>query len=300
MKILITGGTGFVGQHVAEHYIKAGHTVYVTGREAPVPGTEYLGRDFQQLDFDKLPTFDILNHQAAITDPQHADEDEIWRVNFRDAITLFQQAAGHGVRRIVYASSAAVYGRTPGPYHEDGPFNPLTAYGYSKLALDKLAGDCLPRTIPVIGLRYSNVWGPGEGHKGKLSSQIRQIGLQMIQGKRPKLFKFGMQRRDFVHVDDVARANILAARCVGREVFNIGQGANQSFIDIVNAWNGILQTSLQPDFIDNPFTDTYQAETCLDISSARMIGWKPQAGFYPQLVSYKKNLTAIHGRRGNR
>jgi len=75
MKILISGGTGFVGQHVAKLYLKAKHEVYVTGREAPVPGAEYLGRDFQQLDFDKLPAFDILNHQAAITDPQHADED---------------------------------------------------------------------------------------------------------------------------------------------------------------------------------------------------------------------------------
>jgi nucleoside-diphosphate-sugar epimerase len=73
MRIVITGATGFIGQAVADIYLKAGHHVFVTGHEAPVPGAEYLGRDFQAIDFDKLPAIDILNHQAAVTDPQHAD-----------------------------------------------------------------------------------------------------------------------------------------------------------------------------------------------------------------------------------
>jgi UDP-glucose 4-epimerase len=110
MNIVIKGGTGFIGQAVAEAYIKAGHQVFVTGHEAPVPGADYLGRDFQAVDFSMLPAIDILNHQAAITDPQHPDPDEVWKVNFRQALDLSQQAAGRGVKRIVYTSSAAVYG----------------------------------------------------------------------------------------------------------------------------------------------------------------------------------------------
>jgi nucleoside-diphosphate-sugar epimerase len=109
-----------------------------------------------------------------------------------------------------------------------------------------------------------------------------------------------MQKRDFVHVDDVARANVQAARCVGREVFNIGQGHSLTFNEIVQAWNQILETNYQPEYIDNPFSETYQSETCLDIMSAKMIGWQPHVGLYPGLVNYRKNLMAMHGRRGNR
>lgn len=300
MKILITGGTGFVGQHVAELYLRAGHQVYITGREAPIPGTEYLGRDFQQLDFDKLPRFEILNHQAAITDPQHPDQAEVFQVNFLDSIALFQRAAQHGVRRIVYASSAAVYGNLRPPFREAGPFKPLTAYGVSKLTLDKMAPELVPSTVSLVGLRYSNVYGPGEAHKGKLASMVRQIGFGMLKGERPRLYPNGQQRRDFVHVEDVARANYMAARCVGRgEVFNVGAGYNLSFNEVVQVWNTTLQTDLKPEWIPNPYADTYQNETVLDIEKAKLIGWKPEVSFGQGVAKYRGQMRSMHGRRGN-
>ena len=160
--------------------------------------------------------------------------------------------------------------------------------------------DTLPSSVSVVGLRYSNVYGPGEAHKGKLASMVRQVGLAMIRGQRPKLYRHGEQRRDFVHVEDVARANVLAARVVGREVFNVGAGYNLSFNEVVQAWNAVLGTNYQPEWIDNPYRDTYQRETLLDISKAKLIGWKPAVVFGRGVMKYRDQLRAMHGRRGIR
>jgi ADP-L-glycero-D-manno-heptose 6-epimerase len=292
VNVIVTGGTGFVGRAVADLYIKEGHQVFITGREAPLPGAVFLGPDFQTIDWSTLPTIDICNHQAAITDPQHPDPDEVMRVNLRETLDFFHDAAKHGIKKIVYASSAAVYGNVQPPFREAGPVRPLTAYGVSKLCLDRMI-DVVPPDVSVVGLRYSNVWGPGERHKGKLASMIRQIGVQMMLGERPKLYWSGHQRRDWIHIDDVARANVLAGSVTGREVFNIGQGWNESFNDLVNAWNFTLHKNLQPEYIENPYSRTYQSQTLLDINKAKLMGWQPQKGLLPALEAYRRHLRHV-------
>src|SRR5207253_6667876 len=127
--------------------------------------------------------------------------------------------------RVVWASSCSVYGRGAVPMKESQPPDPLNVYAFSKLCMERLAKQYESRlSHPIVGLRYSNVYGPGEDHKGKLASMIHQLAQQMRAGKRPRIFKSGEQRRDFVYIDDVVQANAraLAAREAG--IYNAGAG----------------------------------------------------------------------------
>ena len=115
---------------------------------------------------------------------------------------------------------------------------PLNVYAYSKLAMERLAERWRPRLAePIIGLRYFNVYGPGEDHKGKFASMVHQLAVQMRSGKRPRIFTAGQQRRDFVHVDDVVQANINAMTAGESGIFNVGSGRGDSFNQVVAELN---------------------------------------------------------------
>ena len=109
---------------------------------------------------------------------------------------------------------------------ESQPPEPLNVYGYSKLAMERLAERYAGRLAhPIVGLRYFNVYGPGEQHKGKFASMIHQLARLMRAGNRPRIFTDGDQKRDFVYIDDVIQANLLAMRAESGGVFNVGSGA---------------------------------------------------------------------------
>jgi len=120
----------------------------------------------------------------------------------------------------------------------------------------------------VIGLRYCNIYGPGEGHR---ASMVYQLLKQMTNGKRPKLYKHGEQKRDWIYVEDVVDANILAshAKCSG--IFNCGSGNDYSFNDMVKIINQFLSTNYEPEYIENPYIKQYQSHTCCDMSKAKKI-----------------------------
>jgi ADP-L-glycero-D-manno-heptose 6-epimerase len=125
-------------------------------------------------------------------------------------------------------------------------------------------------------LRYFNVYGPGEDHKGKFASMIHQLAKQMRAGKRPRIFTAGQQRRDFVHVDDCVQANIKALQTKRGGIFNVGCGAGYTFNQVVAELNRVLKTNLEPDYFDNPYGFT-QDWTEADLTeSRRALGYEPQ------------------------
>ena len=129
---------------------------------------------------------------------------------------------------------------------------PINVYAFSKVILDNLAERARHEGLRVTGLRYFNVYGPGEAHKGAAASMIYQLFLQMKAGKRPRVFRHGEQKRDFVHVADVVAATLLAAEKGRETVYNVGSGAARSFNDVIKALNASLRTDLKPDYFDNP------------------------------------------------
>lgn len=281
MRVLVTGGTGFIGSNLALRLLADGHDMFMTGTDGEQTLPQFQGRvlprDFSRLDWGTLGPIDVVFHQAAINDTTLMDRAEMFRVNVEGSKALFEAAARHGCRRIVYASSTAAYGDAPAPYHEEGPLHPLNPYGESKMALDQFAM-VFAREHPeavVIGLRYCNVYGPREAHKGKRASMIFQLAQQMAKGS-PRLFQYGEQKRDYIFVDDAVRLNLRALASEESCVVNCGSGTATTFNELVTILNGVLNTERVPEYIENPYAAQYQSHTECDMSLAR-----EKLGFVP-------------------
>lgn len=270
--ILVTGANGFVGRWLSINLLLSGLPVVGTCYGPGVAGCPCLVEDFAAWDFQAYPVSAVV-HLAAITDPQATDAEAMSRVNTTQALDLFTRARAAGVRRIVYASSAAVYGDRPAPFREADEPKPLTPYARSKLALDleaaKLEG------VELVGLRFSNVYGPGEGHKGKSASVVYQMAKAAEAGRPVRLFKSGEQRRDWVHVMDVVRAIRAALNGTATGVFNVGSGRSWSFLEVLDTLAEVLDRPVPVEWVENPFPN-YQSFTEQDVTRiGEAFGWRP-------------------------
>ncbi len=296
MRILVTGGTGFIGSNIALELLGQGHDVIITGTrtgEQQLP--EFEGKIIEghlnDIDWKQCGKIDLVFHEAAINDTTFSDEKEMFRANVEPAKKLFPFALNAGCKEIVFATSTAVYGNAKAPFKENGPVAPLNAYARSKLALEKFAMDFASQhpQIKIVGLRYCNVYGPRENHKGKRATMIFQLAQQMRKGN-PKLFKFGEQKRDYIYVKDVVQANLLASKSGKNGIFNCGFGKAVSFNRLVELLNKALGTSRVPEYIENPFTAAYQDYTECDMALAkRELGFIPRFGIEKGIEDYFKS-----------
>jgi ADP-L-glycero-D-manno-heptose 6-epimerase len=292
MRVLVTGGTGFIGSNLVVRLLQDGHEVLITGcdTEQNIPG--FHGKMLQPglvgIDWDAVGKIDILFHQAAINDTTSLDEREMLRANVDAAQELFRRVVAGGCPRIVYASSTAVYGDGPAPYHESQPLRPMNPYALSKKLFEEFASGFTrehPQTV-IVGLRYCNVYGPRENHKGARASMIFQLAQQM-KGGNPRLFAYGEQKRDYIYVEDVVRANLLAAQAQQSCIVNCGYGASVTFNDLVAGLNRVLGLQRQPEYIANPYADRYQSHTECDMSLAReKLGFTPETAIQRGLEEY--------------
>ena len=206
--------------------------------------------------------------------------------------------------KFVYASSAATYGISAnGAMKERRPFRiedagrPANVYGFSKWIMENLAAKTLvARTdAHIVGLRYFNVFGPGEAHKKHMASMTYQLAQQMLAGKTPRIFTGGEQARDQVHVSDVVAATIAAsAEGVRPGVYNVGSGKATSFNQIIAGLNEAFGTSVKPEYFENPYK-FYQDYTCADISlSTQFLRWSPKQDPHKAIVEYAKQLKQQH------
>lgn len=295
MRVLVTGGTGFIGSNLALRLFDGGHDVLITGTDGEQNLPQFQGRvlprDFSRLDWGTLGPIDVVFHQAAINDTTLMDRAGMFRVNVEAALKLFADAVAHGCRRIVYASSCALYGDALAPYREDGPAHPLNPYGESKLALDEkaMAFAKAHQGATVVGLRYSNVYGSRENHKGKRATMVYQFAQQMVKGN-PRLFQYGEQKRDYIFVGDAVGANLRAAEAQASCVVNCGSGTATTFNELVTILNGVLNTERVPEYIENPYAAQYQSHTECDMSLAReKLGFVPAVDIRSGIKHYFKS-----------
>jgi UDP-glucose 4-epimerase len=292
LRILITGGAGFIGSNVADRFIALGHEVAVlddlsTGfREFVNPRARFhhasiTDRAAVERCFAEFRP-ELVNHHAAQIDVRHSVSDPVHdaAVNILGGLELLQACTRHGVRKFVYASTGgALYGEGRSlPATEDHPINPEAPYGASKHALEHyLYLWKLLHGLEYTVLRYPNVFGPRQNPHGEAGVNAIFIGL-MLEGKRPKIFGTGDQVRDYLYVDDVVAGNVLALDRAGGEMLNLGTGVGTSVLDIVRELNVILGTRIEP--IHEAARPGEIQRIYLDATRAReVLGWSPQVPF---------------------
>jgi len=298
--IFITGGAGFIGCNLAlelqNRYSSARITVMddfrgggfknLAGFRGDVMAYNVAERDLQAL--MKGKPVEIIFHIASITDTTILDERKMMFDNvegFRNVLEL----ACEKKAELVYASSAGVYGSQSMPMKESDGGRPNNIYGFSKWTMENLAREYEGK-LKITGLRYFNVFGPGETFKGDAASMIYKLFCQMKSGKRPRIFKFGEQKRDFVYVKDIVEATIQAQKASRNTVVNVGTGQATSFNEVIEILNEGMGTHLEPEYFDNPY-DFYQDFTQAEMShTAKAIGFKPRYSTREGILDYLKGL----------
>jgi ADP-L-glycero-D-manno-heptose 6-epimerase len=287
--VLVTGGAGFIGSNLTlalqEKFPEAKIVVMDDFRSGDFRNLQGFRGDMIAGDVSRLDwhaqfrdqTFDAVFHEASITDTTVDDQARQTHDNVEGFRRLLEFAAPSQIP-VVYASSAATYGICSGIQREDQPPAPANAYAFSKVQLDNLARETA-RRVPswrIVGLRYFNVYGPRETHKGAAASMIFQLYTQMKAGKRPRVFRGGEHKRDFVHVKDVVAQTIQALNAPRSDIFNCGSGYAFSFNEVIAVLNRELGTELTADYFENPYS-FYQPHTQADMKKA-----KNELGFVPR------------------
>jgi ADP-L-glycero-D-manno-heptose 6-epimerase len=299
--ILVTGGAGFIGSNLALELESRGHSVTILDDYSSAniqnlqgfKGELVIGDESRLQEMDER--YDIIFHEAANTDTTFRDDKEMLRKNI-DGFKKILKFALQNNATLVYASSAGVYGNGRVPMKEPQQLHPLNAYAYSKFIMDNIAKKQYHTGIRIVGLRYFNVFGQGEKHKGKAASMVYQLYKQMAAGKQPRIFKYGEQIRDHVYVKDVVAATIKAPEAKENGIFNIGSGEGTTFNQLIAHLNKAMKTSFKPEYFDNPYKGVYQEHTHADISkTAKALGWKPKFSTAKGIADYVAWLKSREG-----
>jgi ADP-L-glycero-D-manno-heptose 6-epimerase len=307
MKIYVTGAAGFIGANLVKALNERGETDIVAVDNLARADkfrnlvdceiADYLDKD-EFLDLVQrraAPRPQVVFHQGACSDTMESDGRYMLRNNYRYSLELLRWCQADKAPYL-YASSAAVYGL--GPVFEESRANerPLNVYGYSKFLFDQVVRRHLPAAAaPVIGMRYFNVYGPREAHKGRMASVAFHHFHQFRAEGKVKLFEgshgyaHGAQCRDFIHVDDVVRANLHFWHKPASGIYNLGTGRAQSFNDVAltvvntlraarnEAALGLAQAVRTGAIEYVPFPDAlrgkYQAYTQADVTRLRAAGF---------------------------
>jgi len=296
MKILVTGGAGFIGSHIVEYLVQRGDSVTVvdnlnTGKIENLKSV-FKKINFAQIDIrdfkvlkNLMENIDGIFHQAAMASVQDSFRipEKFHDVNVNGTENIFKIAKEFGIK-VVYASSSSVYGDTSIlPTTESAEKRPINPYAKTKLEKDKLAEQYAKNGLKVIGLRYFNVFGP---RQSKEYAGVIKLFLERIQQGLPPLVNGdGLQIRDFVYVDDVVNANILSMESdIDFEFFNIGTGTTISILDLANIIIKFSGLKIKP--IHRPALPGDVRTTHADITKVKtMLKWRPTTSIQDWLKS---------------
>ena len=296
MKILVTGGAGFIGSHIVEYLVQRGDSVTVvdnlnTGKIENLKSV-FKKINFAQIDIrdfkvlkNLMENIDGIFHQAAMASVQDSFRipEKFHDVNVNGTENIFKIAKEFGIK-VVYASSSSVYGDTSIlPTTESDEKRPINPYAKTKLEKDKLAEQYAKNGLKVIGLRYFNVFGP---RQSKEYAGVIKLFLERIQQGLPPLVNGdGLQIRDFVYVDDVVNANILSMESdIDFEFFNIGTGTTISILDLANIIIKFSGLKIKP--IHRPALPGDVRATQADITKVKtMLKWRPTTSIQDWLKS---------------
>jgi UDP-glucose 4-epimerase len=282
--VLVTGGAGFIGSHVAEALVARGEDVVVlddlsSGKRENLPeGVELVEGDIREPQDELFAGVkpNVCYHLAAQIDvrvsvarPEHDAA-----INVLGTVNLLQAGLEHGTQIVFSSTGGAIYGECDGPAPEDAPRLPIAPYGTSKLAAEEyLATYNRLYGTRHVSLRYGNVYGPRQDPHGE-AGVVAIFFNALLAGDTPKVFGDGSQTRDYVYVGDVARATLAAA---GRDgsVYNVGTGRETSVVELLELCQRIAGTSYEPSF--QPARPGELQRAVVDPSRAvDELGWRPE------------------------
>ena len=288
MKILVTGGAGFIGSNLVDALVDIGHEVVVIdnlssglrqnlNRRAKFYKVSIRDKELSAIFEREKP--EIVNHHAAQIDVRKSGEDPIADAEeiILGSLNVISNCLHSGVRRITYASTGgAIYGDPQYlPADENHPINPVSQYGVSKHTVEHylyLYG--LLYGLEYVILRYSNVYGPRQNPYGE-AGVVAIFAIQMLTGKQPTIFGPGDKTRDYTHVSDIVEANILALDRGKNAIYNIGTGVETSDQEIFDTLADVLGYKDAPIYAPVRKGEVYRI--CLDCSKAQKeMGWSPR------------------------
>ncbi len=287
MKILVTGGAGFIGSNLAEklaedHEVTVLDDLYNGSKKNLDDSIEFVeGSVMDEALVEKVcKNCDYIFHKAAMSSsPMFKEQAKLgMEVNVFGFMNIMKAAKDNGVKKVIYASTSSLYNGNPLPYSEAQPITAKTFYEASFRTREMVAQTYyFENDLSSIGLRYFSVYGPKELHKGQYANNISQFLWDMMKGKPAVIYGDGTQRRDFTFVNDVVSTNMLAMISkIDFGIFNVGTGIGTSFNELVGLINKLLDTSIQPVYVDNPIKN-YVHDTIADLSLvAKSLGYKPQ------------------------
>lgn len=311
--IVVTGAAGFIGSNIISELNKSGYDdIVAVDLEDKVAQCPYLeDKSVKSVKFEDLEQFITNNHQliqavvhmGACSDTTETDPAVFEKYNIANSKMLWHKCAEFGLVYI-YASSAATYGDGTHGYSDNPSFindlEPLNMYGESKHDFDLWVKAQEKTPMFWAGLKFFNVYGPNENHKGRMASVVRHAYFQIKDNGKMTLFrshrpdyKDGEQTRDFVYVKDAARVvQYLMEERSACGIYNVGVGIGRTFKELVEQTFKALELPVNIDYKDTPedIRDKYQYYTCADITRLRRIGYvKPMTSLEEGVEDYVKN-----------
>jgi len=303
MKILVTGGAGFIGSHLVDRLIKEGRKVIVadnlsTGKKenlnkkAKFYKIDICSPQISQIFKKERP--EIVYHLAAQIDVRKSTENPVQdaNINILGALNILENCKKNKVKKIIFASSVGVYGEPKIlPVKENHPLNPLAPYPITKLTTEKYLNYYQSQGLNFVSLRYANIYGPRQpseiGEGGVIAIFINKI----LKGERPTIFGRGQQTRDFLYVDDAVKAAILALKTQTSSIFNVGTNKEITINSLLKLILKILNKKIKP--IYKPLREGEIIRSRIDFSKIKKeLGWQPKYTLengLKETINYFKN-----------
>ncbi|MHB8792566.1 MAG: NAD-dependent epimerase/dehydratase family protein [Thermoleophilia bacterium] len=311
---LLTGGAGFLGRHISKALLERGHAVRVLDNLSGCPDSNLnqlmSGVDFRKGDIvsaddvrDALEGIDIVVHLAAHrTQESWNDPLLTHRVNCTSTLSLLTLARESSVTRLVYASTAAVYGDSQVfPQNEDHIVRPASPYALSKLSAENYCRFYADTNqLETVSLRYFNVFGPGQNRQSRYSGVITAFISSLLEDKPCPIFGSGLQARDFIYIDDAVAATLAACELPGisGQVINVGSGQSHTILELAERLGALLGRNRMPRHLEPRFSDIARSQA--DISRLiTVLKSKPLTEFDRGLKSTATWFTKTRSKKPN-